>query len=73
MPCVLLHSVFRNVCVHALAYMPFAQSCRVDGGQSHNKFVHCLLASRSLHRIYALSTETYKLAMATMNEHCLII
>ena len=73
MPCVLLQFVFQNVCVHALAYMPFAKSCPVDGGQSHNKFVHCVLASRSLHRIYVLSTEAYKLEMATMNEHCLII
>ena len=51
----------------------FTQSCRLDGGQSHSKFVQVLLAARSLHRIYAVSTQTYKLAMATVNEHCLII
>ena len=49
------------------------QSCLLAGGQSHSKYVQVLLASRSLHRMYTVRTQTYKLAVATVNEHRLIM
>ena len=49
------------------------QSCLLAENQSSSNYVQVRVAYRSLHRSWVVITPTYKLAVATVNEHCLIM